>query len=62
MSILLESTGARTSVAYGGEEAITLASAVHPSAAILDIGMPGMDGCELARRLRADPALASGCS
>jgi signal transduction histidine kinase/CheY-like chemotaxis protein len=58
MSILLESTGARTSVAYGGEEAIKLASAVQPSVAILDIGMPGMDGCELARRLRANPVHA----
>ena len=58
MSMLLESSGAKTSVAYVGEEAIAIAAAVRPSAAILDIGMPGMDGCELARRLRADPAHA----
>jgi CheY-like chemotaxis protein len=54
----LEALGARTSVAYDGEEALAIAATVHPSVGILDIGMPGMDGCELARRLRADPELA----
>jgi signal transduction histidine kinase len=51
---LLRSLGAVVLVAYGGEEALRLAQA-NPAldTAVLDIGMPGMDGCELARRLRA---------
>jgi CheY-like chemotaxis protein len=31
---------------------------VVPDVAVLDIGLPGMDGLELAARLRADPRLA----
>jgi len=50
---LLKKIGAKTSVAYSAEEALRAADAFRPSVAILDIGMPGMDGCELARRLRA---------
>ena len=59
LSALLRAIGAETSVAYGGEEALALATSVRPAVGILDIGMPGMDGCELARRLRSDPELAS---
>jgi len=55
LSILLRTMGANTSVAYGGDEAMALATRMRPSIAILDIGMPGMDGCELARHLREDP-------
>ncbi|OUM01992.1 hybrid sensor histidine kinase/response regulator [Variovorax sp. JS1663] len=50
---LLRTMGATVLVAYGGEEALRLASAQRVEIAVLDIGMPGMDGCELARRLRA---------
>ncbi|MBO9513509.1 MAG: response regulator [Variovorax sp.] len=50
---LLDSLGATSLVAYSGEEALKLAREHAPRLAILDIGMPGMDGCELARRLRA---------
>jgi CheY-like chemotaxis protein len=46
----------QTAVAFSGTEALNIAESFRPSLAILDIGMPGMDGCELARRLRADPA------
>ncbi len=53
---LLRSLGATAWVAYGGEEALELARAQAPDLAVLDIGMPGMDGCELARQLRALPA------
>ena len=59
LSVLLRMMGANTSVAYGGSEAMALATELRPSIAILDIGMPGMDGCELARHLREDPRNSS---
>ena len=58
LAALLRSMGARTSVAYSAEQAIALADAARPAVGILDIGMPGMDGCDLARHLRSDPAHA----
>ncbi|KFN50759.1 ATP-binding response regulator [Arenimonas composti] len=56
LAMYLDVLGADTEVAYDGVQALALAGRRRPAAAILDIGMPGMDGCELARRLRADPA------
>jgi signal transduction histidine kinase/ActR/RegA family two-component response regulator len=53
LAILLQTMGAKTWVAYNAEEALRAADAFRPSIAFLDIGMPGMDGCELAQRLRA---------
>lgn len=55
---LLLSLGAEATVAYDAFDALDIAAQVHPDVAILDIGMPVMDGCELARRLRADPTHA----
>jgi signal transduction histidine kinase/CheY-like chemotaxis protein len=55
LAILLHAMGARTSVAYSAGEAIEIAVRERPAVAILDIGMPQMDGCELAQRLRAEP-------
>jgi CheY-like chemotaxis protein len=55
LSVLLRAFGARTAVAYSGSAALELMKSLHASIAIVDIGMPGMDGCELAQRLRADP-------
>ncbi|MFO0907186.1 MAG: ATP-binding protein [Isosphaeraceae bacterium] len=43
-------------VAHDGPSALDLALATHPDLALLDIGLPGMDGYELARRLRSEPA------
>jgi two-component system invasion response regulator UvrY len=44
--------------AASGEEAIELVKAVRPQLALVDVRMPGMDGIETARRLRAaDPDL-----
>jgi CheY-like chemotaxis protein/anti-sigma regulatory factor (Ser/Thr protein kinase) len=59
LAILLQTMGANTSVAYNAAEALKAAQTNRPSVAILDIGMPGMDGCELAQLLRADPDHAS---
>ncbi len=43
--------------AYDGPAALAAAEHFRPDLAVLDIGMPGMDGCELARRLRQLPGL-----
>ena len=55
LAALLRVLGARTLVAYDARTALVMAAAHPLSVAILDIGMPGMDGCELARRMRSDP-------
>jgi CheY-like chemotaxis protein len=43
--------------AYDGLSAIELAREYRPQIILLDIGLPGLDGYEVARRLRAEPAL-----
>jgi two-component system, OmpR family, response regulator len=55
LSILLQATGHDTRVATEGEEAITLADQFQPSCVLLDLGLPLMDGYEVARRLRDRP-------
>jgi PAS domain S-box-containing protein len=50
---LLESLGHSTAVAHDGEQAVRLATEFRPHIVLLDLGMPGMDGYEVARRLRA---------
>ena len=44
--------------ASDGPSALAEAKAFRPEIALLDIGLPGMDGYEVARRMRADPDLA----
>ena len=41
-----------------GREALTLAAAEHPALVITEILMPTMDGYELVRGMRSNPALA----
>jgi CheY-like chemotaxis protein len=44
--------------AFDGERALALAQAMHPDLVFLDVHMPGVDGLEVCRRLRHDPAFA----
>ncbi|MDB4971135.1 MAG: chemotaxis protein methyltransferase CheR [Myxococcales bacterium] len=53
----LEMMGHELHRAHDGPTALTVAGEVKPALAILDIGLPVMDGYELARRLRALPGL-----
>ena len=55
---LLGLMGATTSVAYGGREALSAMAASPPTIAFIDIGMPVMDGYELAGRIRASEQLS----
>jgi CheY-like chemotaxis protein len=41
--------------AYDGATAFELAASIQPEVILLDIGMPGMDGYEVARRVRGEP-------
>jgi signal transduction histidine kinase len=57
LATLLGIDGHHVAVANSGRAAIDLALKEIPDIALVDIGMPGMDGYELAQRLRAVPAL-----
>jgi diguanylate cyclase (GGDEF)-like protein/PAS domain S-box-containing protein len=52
----LEERGFDVTVALGGEEALKRAEFVNPDLILLDVLMPGMDGFETCRRLKANPA------
>lgn len=52
MALLIKLSGHETSTAYDGAEALAMLDEVNPEVALLDIGLPEMDGYELARRIR----------
>jgi PAS domain S-box-containing protein len=55
LAALLEVQGHAVSVEYDGHGALARARDERPDVMLLDIGLPDMDGYELARRLRAQP-------
>jgi CheY-like chemotaxis protein len=55
LSLLLRCLGADVFTANDGTAALEAFRAYQPSIAVLDIGMPQMDGYEVARRLRREP-------
>ena len=58
LAALLESAGNNVVRAVDGREALARAQEARPELVISDVLMPAMDGYELARRLKADPATA----
>jgi PAS domain S-box-containing protein len=59
MVMLLDLSGYDARTAFGGQEALDVALEFRPEVAFLDIGLPGMNGYEVARSLLADPRTAS---
>ncbi|HEX8202371.1 MAG TPA: response regulator, partial [Isosphaeraceae bacterium] len=55
---LLQVFGHRVFLAHDGPSGLAAARAHQPDVVLLDIGLPGMDGYEVARRLRASPEFA----
>jgi CheY-like chemotaxis protein len=58
LAMLLQLAEHETVTAFSGPEAIETARREKPKAVFLDIGLPGMNGYEVARAMRADPELA----
>ena len=52
MLLLLRALGHEVRACYHGEDALVLAPRFRPDLVLLDIGLPGIDGYEVARRLR----------
>jgi PAS domain S-box-containing protein len=59
LSLSLQALGHLVSVAYNSADALLVAERISPTVLFLDIGLPGMNGYQLARRLRAAPETAS---
>ncbi|HLX27540.1 MAG TPA: PAS domain S-box protein [Casimicrobiaceae bacterium] len=57
LATLLRLGGHHVSLAFEASTGLGLIETLRPDVALLDIGLPGMNGCEIARRLRA-----SGCN
>jgi CheY-like chemotaxis protein len=57
LAILLRTQGHEIHLAYDGVAALELARRLQPDVVLLDIGLPKMDGYEVARRLRQRPGL-----
>ena len=47
--------GNEMSVAYEGEQALAVANEIKPDVVLLDIGLPKMNGYEVARQIRNEP-------
>jgi PAS domain S-box-containing protein len=56
LGILLEMEGHKVVLAHDGKQALDTFEHEHPDVMLLDIGMPEMNGYEVARRVRQDPA------
>jgi signal transduction histidine kinase len=58
LAMVLELNGHKVDTAHDGLEAIQRAREFRPDVVVLDIGLPGASGYDVARAIRAEPALA----
>lgn len=55
LSMVVEMLGSEVRTAYDGQEAVEIAAEFRPDLVLMDVGMPKMNGCEAARRIRQEP-------
>ena len=55
LSMLLQLLGNNVSSAYDGEQALEMANELKPDVVLLDIGLPKLNGYEVAKRIRLEP-------
>ncbi len=60
LAMVLKLDGHEVQVTHDGGGALEAVRRFHPEVVLMDIGLPGMDGYEVARRLRQDAELAAG--
>ena len=56
LEVMLAQEGFQLRLASGGEEALAMVAAEQPDLILLDVMMPGMDGYQVATRIKGDPA------
>jgi signal transduction histidine kinase len=61
LGMWLRIEGHGVEIAYSGEEALAVAAAHRPDAVVLDLALPGIDGYEVARRLRHEAGFDGVC-
>jgi PAS domain S-box-containing protein len=59
LAVLLRMEGHEVTVVYDGGHALTAIESLRPEVAVLDIGMPGLDGYEVAQKVRSSPTRTS---
>jgi len=55
LAMVVQLAGHEAQATYDGPTALAMAQIIRPHVVLLDIGLPGMDGYEVARQLRANP-------
>ncbi|HQZ69244.1 MAG TPA: Na-translocating system protein MpsC family protein [Planctomycetaceae bacterium] len=58
LGLLVEALGNQVHVTYGGTQALDVAAAFRPDVMLVDLVMPGMNGCDLVARIRQMPDFA----
>ncbi|GAB3480171.1 PAS domain-containing hybrid sensor histidine kinase/response regulator [Polaromonas eurypsychrophila] len=57
VAMLLQMSGHEVRMAHDGPDAVDMALAWHPDLVLLDIGLPGLNGFQVAERIRQEPTL-----